>query len=431
MIDRYTSPEMERLFSDQNRFETYLKVELAATHGFVKLGVVPEEDYLKIKENAKVNVDRIKEIEEITHHDVVAFTRQISETLQGEKKWIHYSLTSTDIVDTSLGYIYSQANAQLLTKLVKLQETLKDKALEYKDTPCIGRTHGMHADITSFGLKFVLYYDELSRGIAHFKEASKEIEVGKISGAVGNFANVDPYIQDSVCQELGLTSSNVSTQVLQRDRHEFYGAVIAIIGSTLEKIATEIRNLSRTEIHEVEEGFSKGQKGSSAMPQKRNPIASENICGCARMLRGYLIPLMEDNALYHERDISHSCVERVALIDMVELFDYMLTRMNGVLVDLVVFPNNMKKNIALSNGSIFSQRIVNALVEKGFSREEAYDFVQPLAMSAAEGNSDFKRDIERSDLINNTFTKMKIEDIFDCSSYLKNVDFIYKKVGLE
>ena len=431
MIKRYTNPNMERLFSDQNRFDSYLKVEIAATHGFVKLGKIPEDDYLKIKNNARVDVKRIREIEAITHHDVVAFTRQISETLGPERKWIHYSLTSTDVVDTALGYIYARANDILCEKLHDLHNTLRLKALEYKNIPCIGRTHGMHADITSFGLKFALYYDELSRGIDHFKEARKQIEVGKISGAVGNFANVDPRIQDFVCAELNLTSAKISTQVLQRDRHEFYGAVIAIIGSTLEKIATEIRNLSRTEIHEVEEGFTRGQKGSSAMPQKRNPIGSENICGCARMLRGYLIPLLEDNALYHERDISHSSVERVALIDMIELFDYMLTRMNKILKNLTVFPENMKRNIALSNGSIFAQRIVNAMVEKGFSRESAYDFVQPLAMNAALGKSDFFQSINQSELMQDNFSTKEIDELFDYSYYLRNVDTIYQRVGLK
>ena len=430
MIDRYTSPEMAELFTDQNRFDTYLKVEIAATHAFSLLKKVPEADYVKIKENAKVDVARIKEIESITHHDVVAFTRQISETLGEEKKWVHYSLTSTDVVDTSFGYIYSQADKIILSDLLALQKVLKSKALEYENTPCIGRTHGMHADITSFGLKFALYYDEMGRNIERFKEASKQLEVGKISGAVGNFANVDPFVQDSVCQELGLSSANISTQVLQRDRHEFYGSVVAIAGSTLEKIATEIRNLSRTEIHEVEEGFAKGQKGSSAMPQKRNPISSENICGCARMLRGYLIPLLEDNALYHERDISHSSVERVALVDMIELFDYMLKRTARIVDRLRVFPDNMLKNMKLSNNSIFSQRVLNCLVEKGMSREEAYDLIQPLAMRAAAGLTDFKEDISKSKIIEKLLSKKEISILFDTSYYFKNVRAIYERVGL-
>lgn len=430
MIDRYTSPEMVKLFTDQNRFETYLKVEIAATRAFSLLNKVPEEDYIKIKTNAKVDVARIKEIEKITNHDVVAFTRQISETLGDEKKWIHYCLTSTDVVDTSLGYIYSQADRIILNDFAKLQEALKSRALEYENTPCIGRTHGMHADITSFGLKFALYYDEMERNIERFKQAAKQLEVGKISGAVGNFANVEPFVQDSVCKELGLASAKISTQVLQRDRHEFYGSVIAIAGSTLEKIATEIRNLSRTEIHEVEEGFAKGQKGSSAMPQKRNPISSENICGCARMLRGYLIPLLEDNALYHERDISHSSVERIALVDMIELFDYMLKRTTRVIDGLKVFPENMLKNIKLSNNSIFSQRVLNRLVEKGLSREEAYDLIQPIAMKAVTGESDFKEDVINDKVINNSLSKNEILILFDYSYYLKNVNVIYKRVGL-
>jgi len=430
MIDRYTSPEMVKLFTDQNRFETYLKVEIAATRAFSLLNKVPEEDYIKIKTNAKVDVARIKEIEKITNHDVVAFTRQISETLGDEKKWIHYCLTSTDVVDTSLGYIYSQADRIILNDFAKLQEALKSRALEYENTPCIGRTHGVHADITSFGLKFALYYDEMERNIERFKQAAKQLEVGKISGAVGNFANVEPFVQDSVCKELGLASAKISTQVLQRDRHEFYGSVIAIAGSTLEKIATEIRNLSRTEIHEVEEGFAKGQKGSSAMPQKRNPISSENICGCARMLRGYLIPLLEDNALYHERDISHSSVERIALVDMIELFDYMLKRTTRVIDGLKVFPENMLKNIKLSNNSIFSQRVLNRLVEKGLSREEAYDLIQPIAMKAVTGESDFKEDVINDKVINNSLSKNEILILFDYSYYLKNVNVIYKRVGL-
>jgi len=430
MIDRYTSPEMAKIFTDQNRFDTYLKVEISATHAFSLLKKVPEEDYVKIKENAKVDVDRIKEIENTTHHDVVAFTRQISETLGEEKKWVHYCLTSTDVVDTSLGYMYSQANQIILADLVSLQRSLRAKALEYKDTPCIGRTHGMHADITSFGLKFALYYDEMGRNIERFKQAAKQLEVGKISGAVGNFANVDPFVQDSVCEELGLSSAKISTQVLQRDRHEFYGSVVAITGSTLEKIATEIRNLSRTEIHEVEEGFAKGQKGSSAMPQKRNPISSENICGCARMLRGYLIPLLEDNALYHERDISHSSVERIALVDMIELFDYMLKRTTRIIDRLRVFPENMLKNLNLSNNSIFSQRVLNCLVEKGMSREEAYDLIQPLAMKAAAGESDFKNDISADKTVAGLLSKNDISILFDTSYYFKNVNLIYRRVGL-
>lgn len=430
MIDRYVSKEMTNLFSDESRFNAYLKVEIAATHAFSKMGIVPQDDYIKIKEKAHVDVKRIKEIEEITKHDVVAFTRQISETLGEEKKWVHYELTSTDVVDSAMSLLYKDANDIIYNSLINLQNAIKDKAYKYKMTPCIGRTHGMHADITSFGLKWALYYDEMNRQIERFNCARKELEMCKISGAVGNFANVDPYIQDSVSEELGLTGAKISTQVLQRDRHAYYGSVIVNIGTTLEKIATEIRNLQRFEIHEVEEYFSKNQKGSSAMPHKRNPISSENIVGCSRLLRGYLIPLLEDNALYHERDISHSSVERVALIDMIELVDYAIKRMTRVIDNLVVYEDRMKENISLSNNAIFAQRVLNYLVEKGKSREEAYDLVQPLGMKALNENIDFKVLVKDNEKINSLLSEKEIDALFEYDYFLKNVDSIFIRVGL-
>ena len=430
MIDRYVSKEMTNLFSDESRFNAYLKVEIAATHAFSKMGIVPKDDYIKIKEKAHVDVKRIKEIEEITKHDVVAFTRQISETLGEEKKWVHYELTSTDVVDSAMSLLYKDANDIIYNSLINLQNAIKDKAYKYKMTPCIGRTHGMHADITSFGLKWALYYDEMNRQIERFNCARKELEMCKISGAVGNFANVDPYIQDSVSEELGLTGAKISTQVLQRDRHAYYGSVIVNIGTTLEKIATEIRNLQRFEIHEVEEYFSKNQKGSSAMPHKRNPISSENIVGCSRLLRGYLIPLLEDNALYHERDISHSSVERVALIDMIELVDYAIKRMTRVIDNLVVYEDRMKENISLSNNAIFAQRVLNYLVEKGKSREEAYDLVQPLGMKALNENIDFKVLVKDNEKINSLLSEKEIDALFEYDYFLKNVDSIFIRVGL-
>ena len=430
MIDRYVSKEMTNLFSDESRFNAYLKVEIAATHAFSKMGIVPQDDYIKIKEKAHVYVKRIKEIEEITKHDVVAFTRQISETLGEEKKWVHYELTSTDVVDSAMSLLYKDANDIIYNSLINLQNAIKDKAYKYKMTPCIGRTHGMHADITSFGLKWALYYDEMNRQIERFNYARKELEMCKISGAVGNFANVDPYIQDSVSEELGLTGAKISTQVLQRDRHAYYGSVIVNIGTTLEKIATEIRNLQRFEIHEVEEYFSKNQKGSSAMPHKRNPISSENIVGCSRLLRGYLIPLLEDNALYHERDISHSSVERVALIDMIELVDYAIKRMTRVIDNLVVYEDRMKENISLSNNAIFAQRVLNYLVEKGKSREEAYDLVQPLCMKALNENIDFKVLVKDNEKINSLLSEKEIDSLFEYDYFLKNVDSIFIRVGL-
>ena len=430
MIDRYVSKEMTNLFSDESRFNAYLKVEIASINAFSKMGIVPQDDYIKIKEKAHVDVKRIKEIEEITKHDVVAFTRQISETLGEEKKWVHYELTSTDVVDSAMSLLYKDANDIIYNSLINLQNAIKDKAYKYKMTPCIGRTHGMHADITSFGLKWALYYDEMNRQIERFNCARKELEMCKSSGAVGNFANVDPYIQDSVSEELGLTGAKISTQVLQRDRHAYYGSVIVNIGTTLEKIATEIRNLQRFEIHEVEEYFSKNQKGSSAMPHKRNPISSENIVGCSRLLRGYLIPLLEDNALYHERDISHSSVERVALIDMIELVDYAIKRMTRVIDNLVVYEDRMKENISLSNNAIFAQRVLNYLVEKGKSREEAYDLVQPLCMKALNENIDFKVLVKDNEKINSLLSEKEIDSLFEYDYFLKNVDSIFIRVGL-
>lgn len=431
MIERYLSKDMQNLFSDESRFNAYLDVELACMKAWSEIGEIPEECYLAAKKNAKVDVNRIHEIEAITKHDVIAFTRQISETLGEEKRYVHYGLTSTDVVDTAMSLLYKKANDVLKKDLLDLSAALRDKALQYEYTPCIGRTHGMHAEITSFGLKWANYYDELNRGIQDFDTKRKWLESAKLSGAVGNYADIDPRIQEIVSRELGLTSSAIATQVLSRDRHEYYASSIAIIASLIEKIAVEIRNLSRSEIHEVEEGFSKGQKGSSAMPQKRNPIASENLTGCARMLRGYLLPILEDNALYHERDLTHSCVERVALIDMIELFDYSLKRLTKVIANLTVFPENMERNIRLTNNSVFSSRVLSALINTGMSRESAYDLIQPAAMDSALNHTDFKMNISNNEEVKKHLTAEEIERCFTFDPYLKNVDYIYKKVGIK
>ncbi len=382
MILRYSREKMRKIWSDENKFNTFLNVEILSCYAWSELGIIPKEDVDKIKAKAKVDLDRIAELEAITRHDVIAFTRSISETLGDEKKWVHYGLTSTDVVDTTNGVLLKQANDIIYDDIIKFMDVLKEKALRYKDTPCIGRTHGIHADITSFGLKWVLWHEEMKRNLERFNMARRDIECGKISGAVGNFVNVEPFIQDYVCEKLGISSANISTQVLQRDRHAFYIATLALIATTLEKIATEIRSLQRTEIHEVEEAFKAGQKGSSAMPHKRNPISSENICGCARVMRGYMTPAYEDIPLWHERDISHSSVERIILPDATELLDYMLNRYQDVLSNLVVYEDQMLDNINKTDGAIFSQRVMNALIEKGLSREEAYDLVQILAMKS-------------------------------------------------
>jgi adenylosuccinate lyase len=430
MIERYATKSFAHLFDDEARYQAYLDVEIAAVEAWAKLGVVPETDLLAIQKKAHIDVKRIAELEAITRHDVVAFTRQVGETLGPEKKWIHYGLTSTDVVDTSLGLLYQKADDIIEKDLETLLASIKEKALDYENTPCIARTHGMHAEVTSFGLKWAEYYAELKRGIALFNQERQGIEAAKMSGAVGNYANVDPFVQEYVAQKFHLRSADISTQVLSRDFHERYASALVVLSSTLEKIATEIRNLSRSEIQEVEEGFAKGQKGSSAMPQKRNPIASENICGCARMMRGYLLPILEDNALYHERDISHSSVERVAFIDMISLFDYMVERMDKVVENLTVFPQSMLKNINLTGGAVYAQRVLTALIEKGMIREEAYDLIQPLAMTSTQGGTPFKEALKSSAKVASILSESEIEGLFSNDFYLRHVKEIYARVGL-
>jgi len=430
MIDRYSRKEMRELFSLQKKFEAFLQVELAATRAFYDEGLVPKEDLEKIEEKASFSVERILELEQTLKHDVIAFTRCVSESLGEEKKWVHYGLTSTDVVDTANALIYKQANDIIYKDLISFQEMLKKQAIEYQDYPMIGRTHGIHADITSFGLKWALWYDEFSRHIERFDSVRKEIEIGKISGAVGNFANVDPRVQDRICSYLGIESASISTQVLQRDRHAHYMSVLSLIGSSLEKIAVEIRHLQRTEVHEVEEFFSKGQKGSSAMPHKRNPIASENISGVARVLRGYMLSTQENIALWHERDISHSSVERIVFPDALMLLDYALNRYTKTLGSLTVFKEQMLKNIYKTNGIIFSQQVLNLLIHKGFSREEAYDVVQSIAMDSYHKNLDFKDLLFDHPIVRKHASKSEIEGCFDIGYYLKNVKAIYQRVGL-
>jgi len=429
MLERYKTDEMNAIWTEENKFNTYLKVELLASEAWYNLDEVPKEDILKLWANASFDVKRIKEIEKETHHDIVAFTRAVSETLGEEKKWIHYGLTSTDVVDTAYASLYKQANDILEKDLEAFMAVLKKQALKYQHTACMGRTHGVHAEITSFGLKFALYYDEFKRNMKRFKEARSDIETGKISGAVGTFANTPPFVQDYVCEKLEINSANISTQVLERDNHANYFSTLALIATSMEKIATEIRHLQRTEVREVEEYFNKGQKGSSAMPHKRNPIASENICGCARVMRGYMLTSYENMPLWHERDISHSSAERIIAADATCLLDYMLKRYTKVLDKLTVFEDRMLKNIYITNGVIFSQRFMLKLVEKGLSREESYDLVQPLAIKSWEENLEFRKLILESK-VSELLTKDEIEDCFDVRHHLKNVEIIYRRVGL-
>ena len=421
---------MRDIWTEENKFSAYLEVETLACEAWSELGVIPAEDVARIRANATFKVDRIKEIELETRHDVVAFTRAVSESLGDERKWVHYGLTSTDVVDTANGYLLKQANAILLKDLEDFLAVLKKRALEFRQTPCIGRTHGIHADITSFGLKWALWYEEMKRNIERFQEARKGVEAGKMSGAVGNFANIPPFIQDYVCSKLGIESADISTQVLQRDRHAWYIATLAVIASTLEQMAFEVRNLQRTEVREAEEAFAKGQKGSSAMPHKRNPISSENICGCARVMRGYMAASCENVALWHERDISHSSTERIILPDATELLDYMLCRFRGILENLVVYPENMIANIWRTRGVIFAQRVMNALIGKGLTREQAYDTVQPIAMKAWTEGLDYRTLLKESDAVMKLLTIEELEGCFTLDYYFKNVDYIFKRTGI-
>lgn len=431
MIERYSRPEMRNIWTEENKFNAYLKVELYAAEAWNKLGIVPDEDIKLLWQHASFDIPRIYEIEQQTRHDIVAFTRAVSETLGEERKWIHYGLTSTDVVDTANGYLIKQANEILLKNIIDFIAVLRQQAVRYKYTPCIGRTHGIHADVTSFGLKWVLWYAEMKRNLDRFQRACREIEVGKMSGAVGNFANISPFVEEYVCEQLGIGHAEVSTQIIQRDRHAYYMSVLALIASSLEKMALEIRNLQRTEVHEVEESFGKGQKGSSAMPHKRNPISSENICGCARVMRGYMATFYENVALWHERDISHSATERIILPDATMLLDYMLNRFKGILENLVVFEDVMKANIYRTNKIIFAQRVMNALISKGFVREQAYDTVQPIAMRAWNEGLDYQTLLMQNETVVSALTTSEINACFTLDYYMSQVDYIYQRNGIE
>lgn len=431
MIERYSREEMTNIWSEQNRFEAWLEVEILACEAWSKLGYIPEEDVKLIRENAKVDVDRAKEIEQETRHDVVAFTRQVSETLGEERKWVHYGLTSTDVVDTALSYVVKQANEIIEKDLEKFLEVLKNKAIEHKTTLMMGRTHGVHAEPTTFGIKMALWYTEMKRNLERFKRVREEIEVGKMSGAVGTFANIPPEIEEYVCKELGLDCAPVSTQTLQRDRHAYYIATLGLIATSIEKFAVEVRGLQKTETREVEEAFAKGQKGSSAMPHKRNPIGSENVTGLARVIRGYITTAYENVPLWHERDISHSSAERIMLPDVTIALDYALNRFTNIIDRLTVYPENMKKNIDKTFGLIYSQRVMLTLINKGMVREEAYDIVQPKAMESWETQTPFRTLVEQDDRITELLDAKELDECFDENHHLNQVDTIFKRAGIE
>ncbi|MCM3798717.1 adenylosuccinate lyase [Caldibacillus thermoamylovorans] len=430
MIDRYTRPEMGAIWTEENKFHAWLEVEILACEAWAELGEIPKEDVQKIREKATFSVNRIKEIEEETRHDVVAFTRTVSESLGEEKKWVHYGLTSTDVVDTALSYLLKQANTILLKDIENFIAILKHKAQEHKYTVMMGRTHGVHAEPTTFGLKLALWYEEMKRNLERFKQAAQGVEFGKISGAVGTYANIDPFVEKYVCEKLGLTPAPISTQTLQRDRHAYYLATLALIATSIEKFATEIRGLQKSEVREVEEFFAKGQKGSSAMPHKRNPIGSENMTGMARVIRGYMLTAYENVSLWHERDISHSSAERIILPDATIALNYMLNRFSNIVKNLTVSPENMKRNMDRTLGLIYSQRVLLSLIEKGWVRETAYDTVQPLAMQAWEQQVPFRSLIESNEKIMATLSKEDLADCFDYHYHLKHVDTIFERLGL-
>ncbi len=431
MLERYTRPEMGQIWTDENRYDAWLEVEILADEAWAFLGEIPEEDVKKIRQKATFNVDRIQEIEAETRHDVVAFTRAVSESLGSERKWIHYGLTSTDVVDTAYGYLMKQANDILRKDLQHLTKVIGEKAKEYKYTVMMGRTHGVHAEPTTFGLKLALWYSEMKRNMERFDHAAKGVEAGKISGAVGTFANIPPFVESYVCEKLGIRAQEISTQVLPRDLHAEYIATMGLIATSIEKFATEIRGLQKSETREVEEYFAKGQKGSSAMPHKRNPIGSENMTGLARVIRGHMITAYEDVSLWHERDISHSSAERIIIPDTTILLNYMLHRFSTIVSNLTVFPENMKRNMNATFGLIYSQRVLLKLIDHGMTREQAYDLVQPKTAEAWDKQTLFRPLLEADDQIMGILTKEELDDAFDYHYHLKNVDLIFERVGLD
>ena len=431
MIDRYSLPEMKAIWEDSFKYSTWLKIEILACEARMKMGDVPEEDLREIKKKAKFSVKRINELESVTNHDVIAFLTNVAENVGVASRHIHYGMTSSDILDTTLSYQMKSAGNLIITKLQELAESLRTKAIEHKFSYCIGRTHGIHAEPTTMGLKFALWYEELQRNITRMKHAVEQISIGMISGAVGTYEHLSPEVEKYVSLQLGLTPAPVSTQVIQRDRHAEYMTTIAIIGGTLDKIATEIRHLQKTEVLEAEEFFSKGQKGSSAMPHKRNPIMCERISGMARILRGNAVAALENITLWHERDISHSSVERVIVPDSTIIAHYILTIAKRLIDNLIIYPENMKKNLMLTRGLIFSQRVLLKLTEKGFTREESYAIVQTAAMEVwRDTKKNLKDELLKNPVIKEKIPKKEFETLFDLSTSLKHVDDIFNRTVL-
>lgn len=430
MIQRYTRPEMGHVWSDENKFQTWMKVEILACEAQAELGVVPKEAVETIKRKANFDIARILEIEETVKHDVIAFLTNVAEYVGPDGRFIHLGMTSSDLLDTSLALQMRQAGQILLNDLDRLHAALGKRALEFKDTVCIGRSHGIHAEPTTFGLKLALWYDEVRRGQERLENAIDRISFGKISGAVGTFAHMSPKVEEYVCQRLGLQPAPVSTQIVQRDRHAEFLTTLSLIAGSLEKFSTEIRNLQRTEILEVEESFTKGQKGSSAMPHKRNPITCERIAGLARVIRANAMAGLENMTLWHERDITHSSVERIILPDSTIALDYMLQQFARIIENLIVYPENMMRNLSITKGLVFSQALLLALTNKGVTREKAYQFVQNKAMEVWNSDRHFKAAVLADKEIASYLTQDEIEKCFDLKKNLRHVDYIFKRVGL-
>lgn len=428
MIDRYTLPEMGKIWDDKFKFETWLKIEILACEARAEAGDIPKEDVQTIKDKANFEVERILEIEETTKHDVIAFLTNVAEYVGPTSRHIHYGMTSSDILDTTLSYQMKEAGEILLKQLIELKNALKVRAKELKYTVCVGRTHGIHAEPTSMGLKFAIWFEESKRNITRLKNAIGTISVGQISGVVGTFEHLSPDVEKYVCKKLGLEPASVSTQIIQRDRHAEYLTTLSIIGASLEKIALEVRHLQRTEVLEAEEYFSKGQKGSSAMPHKRNPIVSEKICGLARLLRSNAMASLENIALWHERDISHSSVERVIIPDSTITLNYMLHLMIDLVNKLIIYPENMKANLNLTRGLVLSQTVLLHLVDKGLSREQAYKLVQTAAMDVwQDKNKNLRDELIKSEEIKKYISIDEMDNIFDNKNMLKNIDLIFAR----
>jgi adenylosuccinate lyase len=428
MIARYTRPEMGRIWSEENQFQKWLDVEILATEALGRLGVVPKGAAARIRKKARFNVARIRKIEAEVKHETIAFLSSVAEYVGDDARYIHVGMTSSDVMDTAFALQLKEASSILIEDVKDLIKALRRQALKYKNVPMIGRTHGVHAEPITFGLKIALWHEEMKRNLERLQNAAAEVRVGKISGAVGTFAQISPKVEAYVCRKSGLKAAPVSNQIIQRDRHAFFFATLAVIASTLDKFAVEIRHLQRTEVQEAEEPFTAGQKGSSAMPHKRNPILSENISGLARLMRSYALAALENVALWHERDISHSSVERVIAPDATILLDFMLRRATYVIGNLAVYPENMKRNLQKSGGAIFSERVLLRLVDKGLARDQAYRMVQRHGLKVGKEGGDLRRELLGDAEIRRYLSAREIDDSLDLKHYLKNVDTIFKRV---